>query len=126
MSLTTAVRKRSGYLAAGTGLLLLVGIVYAWSILSAPLGEAFGWNSRDLSLNFTIMMSFFCLSGILGGLLCGSSESPARRSTGPSAWECGPSREIASTSGASASGMGGGSGKTASGSTKKWTARISR
>ena len=76
MSLTTAVRKRSGYLAAGTGLLLLVGIVYAWSILSAPLGEAFGWNSRDLSLNFTIMMSFFCLSGILGGALCGRTGSP--------------------------------------------------
>lgn len=76
MSLTTAVRKRSGYLAAGTGLLLLVGIVYAWSILSAPLGEAFGWNSRDLSLNFTIMMSFFCLGGILGGLLCGRTGSP--------------------------------------------------
>lgn len=70
------MKRRNGYLAAGTGILLLAGIVYAWSILSAPLGEAFGWNSRDLSLNFTIMMSFFCLSGILGGVLCARTGSP--------------------------------------------------
>ena len=72
----TALKQRYWYLAAGTALLLLVGIVYAWSILSAPLGPAFGWNSRDLSLNFTVMMSFFCLSGILGGVLCGRTGSP--------------------------------------------------
>ena len=70
------MKQRYWYLAAGTGLLLLVGVVYAWSILSAPLAEAFGWNSQDLSLNFTVMMSFFCLSGILGGVLCARTGSP--------------------------------------------------
>lgn len=76
MTLTRDLKQRVWYLAAGTGLLLLVGIVYAWSILSAPLAEAFGWNSQDLSLNFTVMMSFFCLSGILGGVLCARTGSP--------------------------------------------------
>lgn len=70
------LKFRYGRLALGTALLLLVGVVYAWSILSAPLAGAFGWNSRELSLNFTVMMSFFCLSGILGGWLCGRTGSP--------------------------------------------------
>lgn len=70
------LRQRYWRLALGTGLLLLVGVVYAWSILSAPLAGAFGWDSQALSLNFTVMMSFFCLSGILGGWLCGRLKTP--------------------------------------------------
>ena len=64
-------RKSKGIiLAAGFILLLFVGIVYAWSILSVPLSEEYHWNSRQLSLNFTVMMSFFCLSGIVSGKFC--------------------------------------------------------
>ena len=41
MTLIRDLKQRYWYLAAGTGLLLLVGVVYAWSILSAPLAESF-------------------------------------------------------------------------------------
>jgi MFS transporter, OFA family, oxalate/formate antiporter len=57
------------YLAAGVVMMLFAGIIYAWSILKAPLAKDFGWNSATLGLNFTITMCFFCIGGILGGIL---------------------------------------------------------
>lgn len=53
---------------AGLAILLFAGFVYAWSILSAPISEEFHtWTSTQLSLTFTICMSFFCLGGLVGG-----------------------------------------------------------
>ena len=46
-------------------------------------------------------------------------RKPVQRSIEPSVWGCGPSRERASTSGVSASGMGVGSVQMASGSMKR-------
>lgn len=43
MTKTTETR-RWWYLAMGTAAMLAAGIVYAWSILKAPLGAAFGLN----------------------------------------------------------------------------------
>lgn len=60
---------RWGYLALGTTALLFAGVIYAWSILKAPLGEAFGWTGTALSMNYTITMWCFCLGGFTGGLL---------------------------------------------------------
>ncbi len=57
------------YLAVGTIALLFVGIIYAWSILKAPLAEEFGWSPAQLSLNFTIMMAFFCIGSLLGSIV---------------------------------------------------------
>lgn len=57
------------YLALGVVALLFAGVVYAWSILKAPLSEQFGWTSSQLALNFTLTMCFFCLGGFVGGLL---------------------------------------------------------
>ena len=57
------------YLLAGVVMLLLAGILYAWSILKAPLAQEFGWNEAELGLNFTITMCGFCVGGILGGIL---------------------------------------------------------
>ncbi len=58
---------RWGYLALGTVAMLFAGIIYAWSILKIPFGEdGFGWTATQLSLNFTITMSFFCLGGLVG------------------------------------------------------------
>lgn len=56
-------------LIAGTVMLLFAGIIYSWSILKAPLGQAFGWDNAQLGLNFTITMGFFCIGGIVGSLL---------------------------------------------------------
>lgn len=49
--------------------MLFAGVVYAWSILKAPLAKEFGWTASELALNFTLTMSFFCIGGLLGSRL---------------------------------------------------------
>ena len=64
-------RKGSGvrwfYLAVGVFALLFAGVIYAWSILKAPLAATF--STTQLALNFTLTMCFFCLGGFVGGLI---------------------------------------------------------
>lgn len=62
---------RWGYLTTGTLCLLATGIIYAWSILKVPLGPALEMSDAELSLNFTITMSFFCIGGMAGSFLSG-------------------------------------------------------
>lgn len=57
---------RWGYLAIGVAAMLFAGVLYAWSILKAPLHAEFGWGVSELALNFTLAMSFFCIGGLLG------------------------------------------------------------
>ncbi|MBQ5865238.1 MAG: MFS transporter [Oscillospiraceae bacterium] len=57
---------RWAYLAMGVFAMLFAGILYAWSILKAPLAAEFGWDASGLALNFTLAMSFFCIGGLLG------------------------------------------------------------
>ncbi len=57
------------YMILGVVALLFAGVIYAWSILKAPLGEEFGWTGSQLALNFTLTMCFFCLGGFVGGLI---------------------------------------------------------
>ena len=54
------------YLVIGVVAMLFAGVLYAWSILKAPLAAEFGWGASDLALNFTLAMSFFCIGGLLG------------------------------------------------------------
>ncbi len=54
------------YLALGTVCLTFAGIIYAWSILKAPLAAEFGWGNTELALNFTLTMCTFCIGGFLG------------------------------------------------------------
>ncbi len=54
------------YLAIGVVAMLFAGVLYAWSILKSPLAAEFGWGVSELSLNFTIAMSFFGIGGLLG------------------------------------------------------------
>lgn len=61
--------KRYLYLVVGTLALLFAGTVYAWSILKFPLAQEFGWTIAQLTVNFTLTMSFFCIGGIIGSLL---------------------------------------------------------
>ena len=62
--------KRWIYAVTGTVILLFAGLVYAWSVIASPLIAYFTeWNKAQISLTFTICMSFFCLGGLIGGIL---------------------------------------------------------
>lgn len=58
---------RAVALAAGTAMMLVIGVIYAWSIYSVPFSEGFGWSSAQLGLCFTVMLGSFCLGGVAGG-----------------------------------------------------------
>ena len=57
------------YLICGAMGMLMIGVIYAWSILKAPLAEEFGWGVAELALNFTLTLCFFCVGGVLGSTL---------------------------------------------------------
>ncbi len=63
------LKTRWGLLVLGTVVLLFAGIIYAWSIIKAPFSEVFGWNAAQLNFNFTLTMCFFCIGGLVSGLL---------------------------------------------------------
>ena len=65
----SAGKNRYIYVIAGTLVLLLAGVIYAWSILNAPFQTQFGWSQGALGLNFTLTMGAFCAGLILGGFL---------------------------------------------------------
>lgn len=57
------------YMIIGVVAMLFAGVLYAWSILKAPLAAEFGWKASELSLNFTLAMTFFCVGGLFGAQL---------------------------------------------------------
>lgn len=54
------------YLIIGVVAMLFAGVLYAWSILKAPLATEFGWGVSELALCFTLAMTFFCIGGLVG------------------------------------------------------------
>ncbi len=60
------------YVAIGVVMLLFAGLVYAWSVLSLPIGAYFtDWSKAQLSLTFTICMMSFCVGCMAGGMVAG-------------------------------------------------------
>lgn len=58
------------YACIGVIVLLFAGLVYAWTVLQAPIVTAFpDWTKGQLSLTFTISLSCFCIGGLASGLL---------------------------------------------------------
>lgn len=64
------MEKRNQYVIVGVIVMLLAGVVYAWPVLSEPIGREFAEiSATKLSFTFTLCMISFCLGGILGGIL---------------------------------------------------------
>lgn len=58
------------YVIAGVGVLLLAGVVYAWSVLSVSIAQEFpDWSRAKLSVTFTLVMALFCTGQIACGFL---------------------------------------------------------
>lgn len=66
---TNTIKKRRVMLAFGVFSMLFAGIIYAWSILKAPLASELGYEDSALALNFTLTMCGFCLGGFLGSFI---------------------------------------------------------
>lgn len=62
-------RSRVLYVIIGACALLVLGLVYAWSIFGVPLGEAFGWDRSLLSYTFSISMVSFCIGALIGSFI---------------------------------------------------------
>ncbi|MDR1797792.1 MAG: MFS transporter [Clostridiales Family XIII bacterium] len=57
-------------LVAGAVMMMLVGLIYAWSIFRAPLAGAYpAWSTAQMSLAFTISMCCWCVGGLTSGKL---------------------------------------------------------
>lgn len=54
-------------LGLGCVILLVAGLIYAWSILNKPLQSSF--DKTQLSFCFTLALCFFCLGGLVSGLI---------------------------------------------------------
>ena len=63
--------KRSpAVVAVGTVMLMLLGVLYTWSMFRQQISLAFPeFTAAQLSLNFTLAMICFCIGGFLGGKL---------------------------------------------------------
>ncbi len=58
------------YAIIGTVVLLLAGLVYAWSVMAKTIGESRpDWTAAQLSLSFTLVMAFFCVGCLIAGFL---------------------------------------------------------
>lgn len=63
------ISKRWAYLIMGVATMLFAGILYAWSILKVPFSEELLYENSALALNFTLTMCFFCIGGLISGVL---------------------------------------------------------
>ena len=61
--------KRGWVLLTGCVTLLMAGVIYAWSVLKTPVKAEFGWTDTQTQLCFTLTLCFFCLGGLLSGLI---------------------------------------------------------
>lgn len=58
------------YASVGVNVLLLAGLVYAWSVIGKSIGAVYPeWTKAQLSLTFTIVMIFFCFGCLSAGFL---------------------------------------------------------
>ena len=59
------------YAFVGVIVLLLAGLIYAWSTMSKSIGAHTGWDAAQLSTAFTLAMAFFCIGCLIAGICAG-------------------------------------------------------
>ena len=58
------------YAVIGVIVLLLAGLVYAWSVMSKSIAASRpDWSAAQLSMTFTLVMAFFCVGCLIAGIL---------------------------------------------------------
>ncbi len=58
------------YAIVGVIVLLLAGLVYAWSVMTKSIGASRpDWTTAQLSVTFTLVMAFFCIGCLLAGIM---------------------------------------------------------
>lgn len=64
------MNKRYFYALCGTLILLVVGLVYSWSVIGKTIAASYpSWSQKTLSTTFTVTIATFCIGGFLAGLL---------------------------------------------------------
>lgn len=61
--------NRKRYVVSGFFVLLVLGLLYAWSVFVIPIENEFGWTRGETSLTFSISMICFSLGLIVSGSL---------------------------------------------------------
>lgn len=61
--------KRTVLLALSAATLLVLGLIYAFSMFASPISEAFGLERSAVGLTFNIMMIAFCVGALIGSQL---------------------------------------------------------
>lgn len=69
IDLRAVKRKRTAYLVASAVGLLVLGLVYAWSIFATPIAAHYGWSKGALQTTFNIAMICFCVAALLGSFI---------------------------------------------------------
>lgn len=59
------MKARWRYLLPSMAVMLVMGVLYAWSILKVPFAQEFSWTKGQLGVNFTFTISLFRLESLL-------------------------------------------------------------
>lgn len=70
-------KKRNKLLAVSTALLLFLGLIYAYSVLLAPLKVEFGWSVAQMTLVFALSICSFTLGSLAVGPLVRAKKNVA-------------------------------------------------
>ena len=62
-------REKNANLIAGLSIMLISGILYMWSVFQPYVVEHFGWNPAGVGMTSNLMMAFFVIGNVLGGLV---------------------------------------------------------
>lgn len=70
-------KKRNKLLVVSTALLLFLGLIYAYSVLLAPLKVEFGWSVAQMTLVFALSICSFTLGSLAVGPLVRANKNAA-------------------------------------------------